>query len=79
MESVGVAPMSVRELIVELSEVEDALRRTRRPLTACGPGASDDTEVTALVHREQLIVRELRRRARAHQLGWRPGRSRQPL
>ncbi|MDQ2850255.1 hypothetical protein V3G39_04030 [Dermatophilaceae bacterium Sec6.4] len=55
--------MSVRELIAELSEVEADLRRWRRP------GGADDSslEVGDLVHREQIVVHELRRRTRSHQ------------
>lgn len=79
MDLVKTAPMSVRELIVELSEVEEALRRCRRPGPAGEPIQPDQVDVADLVRREQAIVRELRRRARAGQVGWRPGRARRPL
>jgi hypothetical protein len=64
MEPVSLAAMSARELIAELAEVEVDLRR-RRHLGATenlGPAVAD------LVHREQVIDHELRRRARTHQL-----------
>ena len=64
MEPVESAPKTVRELIVELSSVEDGLRMARRPLADRDAEASDDLDVAALVHREQVIVHELRRRAR---------------
>ncbi len=65
MEPVGSARKSVRELIVELSSVEDGLRLARQPLSDRSPGRTEDPDVAALVHREQVIVHELRRRARA--------------
>lgn len=79
MDLVKTAPPTVRELIVELSEVEEALRRSRRPAPVGEPGSTEQVDVGDLVHREQAIVRELRRRARSRQLGWRPGRARLPL
>lgn len=63
METVSLAVLSVRELIAELSEVEADLRRWRRP----GGTENSGLEVADLVHREQTIVHELRRRARSHQ------------
>ncbi|TWP34848.1 hypothetical protein [Leekyejoonella antrihumi] len=73
MEPVGLAVLSVRELIAQLSEVEDDLRRSRR-------GAAEDPEpaLADLVHREQVIVHELRRRARSRQLGSHPRRASPP-
>lgn len=64
METVGLAGMSVRELIAELSEAEANLRQWRRPSGV----ETSELEVADLVHREQTIVHELRRRARSHQL-----------
>ncbi len=62
-----VARMSVRELIADLSEAEDGLRRARRTGPDRGrPGTESD--VAALVRREQVIVRELRRRAHARRI-----------
>ncbi|WP_137123536.1 hypothetical protein [Segeticoccus rhizosphaerae] len=76
MESLRSAPLSVRELIWELSEVEDALRQARRRERGHGPSAIVEPDVADLVHREQVLVHELRRRrARAQPGGWRPGRS----
>lgn len=66
-------PRTVRELIGELSEVEDALRLSRQPATGIRPAAVAGSDPAELVHREQLIVHELRRRARSHQLGWPQG------
>ncbi|XAS74861.1 hypothetical protein V3G39_09260 [Dermatophilaceae bacterium Sec6.4] len=66
MEPVPLDVMSVRELITELSEVEAGLRQWRHP------GATDNPRpaVADLVHREQVILHELRRRrARSHHLG----------
>ncbi|HEX5428056.1 hypothetical protein [Segeticoccus rhizosphaerae] len=71
MEPVGLAPKSVRELIVELSSVEDGLRLARQARSAQGQESAQEPDVPALVHQEQLIVHELRRRARSR-------RSRQP-
>lgn len=66
METVNVAALSVRELIAGLSEVEADLRRWRHP----GDTESPEPAVADLVHHEQVIVHELRRRrARSHQLG----------
>lgn len=64
METVSLTTMSVRELIADLSQVEGDLRRWR------GLGGTDTPglEVGDLVHREQIVVHELRRRARSHQL-----------
>lgn len=77
MESLTSAPPSVRELIMELSGVEDALRQARRLTTGQGSGAFEEPDVVGLVHREQVIVNELRRRrARSPQLGRRPDRLR---
>jgi len=62
METVSLMTMSVRELIAELSEVEADLRRWR-----CRGGTDTSRlEVDDLVHREQIVVHELRRRARSH-------------
>lgn len=63
METVGSAPASVRELIVELAEVEDELRRCSGS-HAEAQGASTKDQPVDLVHREQQIVHELRRRVR---------------
>lgn len=66
MEPISPAAMSVRELITQLSEVEADLRRWRHP----GPKSSSEPAVAELVHHEQVIVRELRRRrARSQHLG----------
>ena len=59
------ALMSVRELIAELSEIEETLRRSRSPALEAGGAAAHDVDVRELVRREQLIIHELRRRARA--------------
>lgn len=73
METVDLAVLSVRELITELSEVEADLRRWRCP----GDTATPEPAVADLVHHEQVIVHELRRRrARSHQLGSRSGPAR---
>ena len=66
METVSVAVLSVRELLAELSKVEADLCRWRRP----GGIERPELAVAELVHREQVIVHEMRRRRRAsHQLG----------
>lgn len=73
MEPVSLAVMSVRELIAELAEVEAGLRRWRHPRADESPGPA----VTDLVHHEQVIVHELRRRrARSHHLESRSGPAR---
>ena len=73
METVSVAKLSVRELLAELSEVEADLRQWRRP----GGTERPEPAVTELVHREQVIVHELRRRLRmSHHLGSRLSQAR---
>lgn len=64
MEPVTLAVMSVRELIAELAEIEADLRRWRHSGATESPGPA----VSDMVHHEQMIVHELRRRARSHQL-----------
>ena len=74
MEPLSLSVMSVRELIAQLAGVEDDLRRTRHPGAATDP----EPDVAVLVHREQVIVHELRRRARSRQPRPGPGRGSQP-
>ena len=76
MDADGAEPMSVRELIRELAEVEVALRRVRQPAADKPSGLAVDRDLSDLVHREQLIVHELRRRARTHRLRPALGRAR---
>lgn len=62
------ASMSVRELIIELGDVEDAIRLARvdepstRSLPPDSGRAVDAEELGGLAAREQRIVHELRRR-----------------
>lgn len=75
MDIIDLAVLSVRELITELSEVEANLRRWRSPSDRETPQPA----VADLVHHEQVIVHELRRRrARSHHLGPRSGPARYP-
>lgn len=53
---------SVRDLIVELADVEDAIRDVGRPARASAAHAAGGLELTGLLLRERRIVRELRRR-----------------
>ncbi len=64
MLSMDLAPLSVRELIASLAQVEESLRTLRLANAAESPDAAGTTEVRLLVHREQAIVHELDRRAR---------------
>lgn len=61
-----VTRMSVRELIAELSMAEDGLRQARHG--GSDRSGSAGSEVASLVHREQVVVRELRRRARTRRI-----------
>lgn len=63
METISLTTMSARELIAELAEVEADLRRWRH----LGGTDTASLEVDDLVHREQIVVHELRRRTRSHQ------------
>lgn len=65
--SVAITGMSVRELIADLSETEDGLRRVRH--------AAHDRESSAhlpdaasLMRHQQTVVHELRRRARVRRI-----------
>lgn len=61
--------LSVRELLVELSQLEDNLRKARCVETNDVPG-DPGNETSRLMRREQMIVRELqRRRNRTRQAG----------
>lgn len=66
-------PPTVRELLIELRGVQDALRRTRHPRGA-GPVQVDDLQLMDLVHRGR-IAHELRRRARAYRRRRHPSRA----
>ncbi len=65
MDLLQATPPTVRELIIELRDVEDALRASRHP-SGARQIQVDDPQVRDLVHREQQIAHELRRRARAY-------------
>ena len=69
-----VTGMSVRELIAELSMAEDGLRQARHG-GSDRSGSTAGSEVASLVHREQMVVRELRRRARTRRIEESRGRA----
>jgi hypothetical protein len=68
--------ISVRDLISELAQVEDAVRRVPT-VAASGPGepAPLHPELRALLARERDIIRELRRRRTQWRATCAPGHS----
>jgi hypothetical protein len=68
---------TVRDLITELAEVEDAVRRV--PTLASEGTATLSPELRSLMTRERDIVRELRRRRSQWRATCAPGRSLESL
>ena len=73
----SVVTATVRDLITELAEVEDAVRRV--PTVATGGVASLSPELRSLMARQRDIVRELRRRRSQWRTACAPGRSLESL
>jgi hypothetical protein len=68
---------TVRDLITELSEVEDAVRRS--PSTTPDGAASLNAELRSLMTRERDIIHELRRRRSQWRAACSPAHSLQSL